>query len=413
MRNPLKALAKFLGAGATLAVLSVTLVPAASANTHVSVSGTNLVVTGGTLERQSTAITGPDFRIPIGGGFNPPTAPQGLYDVRETASGGPHEDPGAGCTSVSSLEVHCTPAGISRISIDANDRDDSVTIAGGVTVASGFKGGLGNDVLRGGSEPDFFNTPNDDGADQYYGGGGEDKVDYGIRVLGVSVVLDTHSNDGAPGENDFVSGDIEDVQGSVVEGRDTLIGNDLNNVLDGGGAKDDLTGGRGSDTLIGGDGDDVIHDDLDQTADTFECGAGFDQVFLDLVDFNQGTITDCEKQAASAIDQHPNVAIKVGAVVRMDRHRRVRLRLACPRAQRHGCRNGRLTLNRGKHKLGSHRYSLHRGKQTTLVLRLSRREAARVRRSRHGVAVRATAREKDPKGRPKVTIAQFRLRAKH
>jgi RTX calcium-binding nonapeptide repeat (4 copies) len=203
------------------------------------------------------------------------------------------------------------------------------------------------------------------------------------------------------------------VQGSVVEGRDTLIGNDLNNRLEGRGGKDDLTGGRGSDTLIGGDGDDVIHDDLDQTADTFTCGAGFDQVFLDLVDFRDGTITDCEKQAASAIDQHPNVAIKVGRVVRMDRHRRVHLRLACPRAQRHGCRHGRLTLARGKHKLGSRRYSLRRGKRTTISFKLSAREAARVRHRRRGVRFQATAREKDPKGRPKVTIAQFRLKAKH
>jgi hypothetical protein len=393
-----------------IAVLSAALAPVASAATHVSVSGSTLEVTGGTLEHQNTAITGPDFPVPLAGGFNPPTAPQGFYDVRETESGGPHENPGAGCTSVSAREVHCTASGITELDVDAGSLADTLAIYGGVPVSVDATGGSGDDIMRGGPETDVFRTGSIDGADQYYGGGGKDGVFYEARSVGVTVSLDGHSNDGASGENDFVSGDIENIRATNL--RDTLIGNDQNNQLFGLAGNDDITGGGGSDELIGDGGDDTLRDDLDATADTFACNKGTDQVFLDLKGVLPGG-ADCEKVVQSAIDQHPNVAIKVHSALRIDRFGRVHIKLACPRKQRHGCKHGRLTLKRGKHKLGSRRYSLRRGKHKTIVLRLSRREAARVRHSHRGVKVRATAREKDPKGRPKLTIALFRLKAKH
>ncbi|MEZ5958974.1 MAG: hypothetical protein R3C30_00915 [Hyphomonadaceae bacterium] len=49
---------------------------------------------------------------------------------------------------------------------------------------------------------------------------------------------------------------IENATGSA--GTDRIIGNDVANVLDGGGERDIIEGGGGNDTLIGGDGDDSL-----------------------------------------------------------------------------------------------------------------------------------------------------------
>src|SRR5205823_409868 len=159
-----------------------------------------------------------------------------------------------------------------------------------------------------------------DGADQFYGGGGVDIADYSHRggpqlvSLGVNVSLDGHTNDGGSSENDFISGDVEVITGTV--GKDTLIGNSLANTLNGIAGNDDLAGGGGADVLDGGSGDDTLRDDLDATADTFTCGPGADQAFLDLKGVFPGS--DCENVVQSAIDSHPNVAIGVGKVVRID-----------------------------------------------------------------------------------------------
>jgi hypothetical protein len=375
-------------AALALAFLSTAFPAAAAAKTSVSVDSTGtLEVIGGFLEHQHTVIHGP----------NTPGS-SGVYDVIEADPGGPHETAGAGCFVVNVLEVNCPASGVRLIHVLAESLDDKVDIGPGVPAPTALFGGTGDDILRGGSENDaFFNEATSDGADQFYGEGGNDTVNYGERSKPVTVVLDSHSNDGAPGENDFVSGDIAHVVGG--QGADTLIGNSASNILDGFGGDDHVTGGSGADQLIGGPGNDILDDDLDSTADRFACGPGTDSAFLDLKD---SAASDCEKVSISAIDQHPNVAIKVGAVVRIDRHQRVELPLVCPPAQRHGC-HGRLTLKRGRRQLGSRRYSLRPGKRTKIALELTRSAAGRV---------QATALERDPKGRPKTTIARFRLKAR-
>jgi Ca2+-binding RTX toxin-like protein len=407
---------RFVFAIVALGFLSAAFASAASAATHVSIgsagSHSTIVVTGGTLERQRTDILGPGA-IP------------GFYEVRETASPpGPPESPGTGCFSVNSFIVRCPASDVTRIEVDAGSLDDTVNIVVGVTVQAIMTGGSGNDILMGGGEDDLFPAGSDlDGSDQFYGnhpsvpsqfGGqltepsGADAVSYNRRHRPVTVALDAHSNDGAPGENDFVSQSVEQVSGGNVD--DTLIGNDGPNTLLGGFGNDHLFGGGGADVLGGEPGDDDLHDDLDQIADVFHCDDGTDHAFLDLVDASAGEIRNCENVSKSAIDQHPNVAIKVGAIVRLDRRRRAHLPLLCPRAQQHGCA-GDLTLRRGKRKVGSRHYSLRPGKRTRETFKLGASVAARAKR-RHGVSASATALEKDPNGRPKTTIARFHFKGR-
>jgi Ca2+-binding RTX toxin-like protein len=95
--------------------------------------------------------------------------------------------------------------------------------------------------------------------DTFIGGGGNDTVDYSGRTENLTITLDGQPNDGAAGENDLVSADIENVIGGL--GNDTIVGNDQRNRLDGGGGNDHLTGGGARDVLVGGDGDDTADAD--------------------------------------------------------------------------------------------------------------------------------------------------------
>ena len=92
---------------------------------------------------------------------------------------------------------------------------------------------------------------------------------------------------------------------------DTLIGNGLDNQLDGGPGGDNLRGGAGSDALIGGRGGDLLNGGLgvdtalggagndlistvDRQADEVQCGAGRDMVTFDRT--RDRVAADCEVQ---------------------------------------------------------------------------------------------------------------------
>jgi hypothetical protein len=379
-----------------LAVFMASLAPDAWASTDVEITSlSKLHITGGFLERQDTEIVGSNI------------SGRTVYTVTERNASGPRENPGPGCSALNARQVQCA-ATILGVVVDMSDLDDTLVVGNGVSVPVGVTPGFGDDVVHGGAEPDTLhaNLSSRDGSDQFYGGAGEDTAAYPARSGTVSLSLDGHSNDGAAGEGDFISGDVEELKGG--QGDDTLTGNDLPNQLYGGDGNDQLTGGGGSDILSGNDGDDFLYDNLDATSDGFSCGSGFDSVLLDLKGFPPNS--DCENVTQAAIDEHPNVVIKVGRVMRIDRRGRVHIRLACPRRQHHGCGPGRLMLTRGRHELATHGYSLRPGADTTIVLHLGPPEAARLRNSHSGVNVRATAREQDPRGRPKITIVSFRLR---
>jgi Ca2+-binding RTX toxin-like protein len=109
------------------------------------------------------------------------------------------------------------------------------------------EGTPGRDAIRGGP-----------GNDLLVGGAGTDELMQICRSGFVNVTLDGQANDGSAGEGDNVAGDIEIIEGP---GHDTglrFVGNDLPNVVNGGGRPSVLIGGGGDDKLYGGVDNDQI-----------------------------------------------------------------------------------------------------------------------------------------------------------
>ncbi|WP_432492680.1 calcium-binding protein [Kineococcus auxinigenes] len=138
-------------------------------------------------------------------------------------------------------DVICAPAEGGSV-LDGGDGDD-VLIGG--PGAQQLSGGAGNDTLIGGT-----------GADQLTGGAGTDTVDYSDRTTSVIADLDGSANDGAPGEGDRISTDVENLTGGA--GNDTLTGNDAPNKIIGGAGDDDVSGGAADDDISGGAGNDKL-----------------------------------------------------------------------------------------------------------------------------------------------------------
>lgn len=176
-------------------------------------------------------------------------------------------------------EVYCDAAGIGVISVSGAGGADELEIQDltnpvPTSYLTSVNGGSGTDVLRGGDGNDTLDGGADtvgdsllgdagadlmrsggDGPDLLVGSSGSDEIDYGDAPSAVGVSLDTDENDGVdcPGascENDEDSG-VENVTGSA--SGDVLRGNDVDNVLDGGGGSDVLFGGPGGDTEDGAD----------------------------------------------------------------------------------------------------------------------------------------------------------------
>ncbi len=188
---------------------------------------------------------------------------------------------GTGCTRDPdrSPGISCQAPGPVPVLIDAGDNDDKVSVSVGATVL----GGPGNDLLRGGIDgPQVFDGgPGNDafegdatgyctdgnrarGQDTYVGGDGVDTVRYDDEdVASITASIDGIANDGAPGENDNVGLDVENLTGTECGGN-TLIGSAGPNalsgkgVLSGLGGDDVLTGSFGDDKLDGGDGNDKL-----------------------------------------------------------------------------------------------------------------------------------------------------------
>jgi len=151
-------------------------------------------------------------------------------------------------------------------------------------------GGNGDDWLYGGNDADFLQG--NEGSDRLFGGLGADTlvfdnfdeliwgcgnddsaIDTTIDVLtaatasmGVTINLT---------ENRYRS--IEKIIGSIY--GDTLTGNDVATILDGGKGNDFLTGGQGNDSLLGGDGVDWLMGSGGN--DTINGGTGNDTIVFD------------------------------------------------------------------------------------------------------------------------------------
>jgi Ca2+-binding RTX toxin-like protein len=138
------------------------------------------------------------------------------------------------------IEVRGTPGNDVMIGTDADEhmqgfRGDDILFGGGGN--DQLDGGIGNDRLEGGP-----------GSDTYNGGPGIDTLAFGVEDGPANVNLAT-SSVVSSGSFEFVQ-NVENVSGSVF--GDTLLGDDNDNVLQGGGGLDLLGGGLGNDTLDGG-----------------------------------------------------------------------------------------------------------------------------------------------------------------
>ena len=145
-------------------------------------------------------------------------------------------------------------------------------------------GGAGNDLLIGGAGNDSLRGGNDD--DTLDGGSGNDWASYVTATYAVTVNLEIGSSSGAGG-NDSLTG-IENILGS--NRSDSILGDSLNNLLDGRAGFDSIEGGAGNDTLLtqewasgdwgrlsGGEGNDSLYAQGDYF--TLEGGAGRDTLY--------------------------------------------------------------------------------------------------------------------------------------
>ena len=127
--------------------------------------------------------------------------------------------------------------------------NDQIFTLGGVDTIRGrqgsdtIHGGEGNDTINGGLHGDTID-----------GGPGADFTAYTGAPSAMTVNLATGTTSGGDGTDTLSN--IENVTGT---GRnDTLIGNDLQNLLDGGAGDDILRGGNNNDTLFGAGGNDSL-----------------------------------------------------------------------------------------------------------------------------------------------------------
>jgi Ca2+-binding RTX toxin-like protein len=149
-----------------------------------------------------------------------------------------------------------------RDSIRGGDGNDFIDGGDGADIISGdagndtIYGGAGGDSIFGGSGNDLIFGGL--GFDQINGGDGIDTVSFEDSNEGVSMTLsptgDFQGSRGTAEGDTYV--DVENVIGSSFD--DILQGNDVANVLSGGGGNDLFISDRGADTILGGDGIDTM-----------------------------------------------------------------------------------------------------------------------------------------------------------
>lgn len=134
-----------------------------------------------------------------------------------------------------------------------------------------LSGTSGSDMVYGGAGSDRFLAGA--GADTFHGGGNSDTADYSGGTSGIGIDLVTPSAGSGDGEgdvfvdvfhilatnyNDTLYGDAAANRLSGDSGHDLLDGRGGNDLVYGGGGNDTLTGGQGTDTLQGSGGNDMF-----------------------------------------------------------------------------------------------------------------------------------------------------------
>jgi Ca2+-binding RTX toxin-like protein len=244
-----------------------------------------------------------------------------VYTVTDAASA---LTPSGTCAAVDANSATCPAVGITRVSVDTGDRDDSIkldpatipstitetltagdgndnvsgantpgTLSGGsgndsVTGRDNLLGGNGNDVLSGSpSADDLRGSSGKDtldggfGADDLSGGSNTDTLLYASRLNGITVTIGSgNGNDGGPEDQtgssrDTVHGDIEVL--FATELGDVLVGDRSAETLLGLGGDDFIVGNDGRDTVLGFDGDDLLVGK--SGSDLLRGGSGADRQF--------------------------------------------------------------------------------------------------------------------------------------
>jgi Ca2+-binding RTX toxin-like protein len=151
-------------------------------------------------------------------------------------------------------------------------------------------GGGGHDQLYGGGGDDALTDGDRDattgarapGPDTLDGGAGSDALSYEHRTRPLSVRTDDNDDAGETGEHDTVR-NIESISGGA--GDDRLVGDDGRNWLAGGRGNDTIAGHGGDDELFGEAGDDRLIGGAGRDrfipgsgSDTLVCGGGQDSV---------------------------------------------------------------------------------------------------------------------------------------
>ena len=277
------------------------------------------------------------------------------------------------CSSPAPYRIACSPP-VSSVSVELGDQGDTVSVAfpGSVTV----EGGDGDDIFvaqRSGLE----------GGDVFRGDAGTDAADYGERSAPVTIDLDGVADDGEPGENDNINGDVEDVTGGA--GDDRILGNAARNHLRGGPGDDQLDGGATRDVLDGGAGTDTLlarHGG----ADSVRCGDGVDTAFIDPEDT---VSSDCERVLRTSVGivgppllpvaSDGTVPVRITCAAPVDKLCRGRLAITLTVWRRipHSRERDQVAAARHRRRrtnirLASGRFALPRGQSRPVLVRLDR-----------------------------------------
>ena len=176
-----------------------------------------------------------------------------------------------------SISIYANSGGFS---FDYSDRIGNTQIRGG-DFGDVIRGGLGDDLIAGGA-----------GADTLFGGSGVDTVSYASSLSGVTVNLAAGTGFGGDAAGDLISG-FENLTGSAF--GDDLTGDDVANLIIGGGGYDVVRAAGGDDRVVltgmgevdGGDGYDILA--LDSGPYAF---AGATVVNVEQVNLRDGVAAD-------------------------------------------------------------------------------------------------------------------------
>lgn len=381
----------------------------------------------GTDNRAVTANLGDGADLMLVTGTALPSAPDAVIDGgagNDDLRGGPGPDaidggPGDDVLRGGAGQVNDVVEG-------GEGKDELVGDLGGVDT---LRGEGGDDVFRAlASFPDFFP------GDAFDGGPGIDVADYSARTGPVFLRISnqgTTPNDGAGAEGDDLDavetllggagGDTLEVEAVPIlvitpgptppapgaPGVFTLRGNGGADTLRAvGSPRTSMDPGPGRDVVSGADGQDSIAS-VDGERDKVTCGGAVDRLFSDLRD---PISVDCEGVSQGDRREGPNVSV-LTRTARVARAGLLRVRLACPRSVRIGCR-GRLAarLDRRAARFGARQpYALRPGGSTVVAVSLPSGQAAAARRP--GARVRVRSVERGVHG-PKTTQRLLATRAR-